>query len=182
SKIARHGVKALLNATGGPPKFAETAWAPRKVEDVAINAPFEFGPGPDISSQLPEQVRNAITHMQIFQSTGTPKSFVTMISRIEYKPGIKTSIDGAVQGAMRNMGAAIGDPDPKYSAAPTFISGLEGRKVSYHGQKSGQSVHVESVFANQGQKLWQIQVLYQHAESAPDVARIIQSVKIGPVP
>jgi hypothetical protein len=179
-KIGGHGVRALMNFAGGPPKFADAAWAPRTIQDVTLTAPFDFGPGPDISAQLPKQVRDAIGYMQIYQSRGTPKTFVAMISRIEYRPGIQTSLDGAVAGAMQNMGTAIGDSNPKYSATATSISGLEGRKVSYHRQKSGQTVHVESIFAIKGQKLWQIQLLYQHPESAGDVSRIIQSVRIMP--
>src|ERR1041385_359603 len=85
NKIGRHGVRAIMNFAGGPPKFAAADWAPRNVQDVTLTAPFDFGPGPDISAQLPKQVRDAINSMQIFQSRGTPKSFVVMVSRIEYK-------------------------------------------------------------------------------------------------
>jgi hypothetical protein len=169
NKLGRHG-----------PRFAETAWLSRTVQDVTLTTPFEFGPAADISEKLPQPVRRAIKQMNIYQGKGTPDAFVTLISRIEYQPGIQTSIDGAVEGAMKNMGAAIGDPNPKYTSGRAMISGLEGRKVSYNGQKAGQKVHVESIFASRGQKLWQIQVLFEHAESTPDVSRILQSVKINP--
>ena len=179
-KVGRAGVRTLMNLRSAPPRFPEAAWAPRTLQDVTVTAPFDFGPGPDISDKLPQQIRGAISYMQIYQNTGAPKTFVVMVSRIEYKPGIQTSLDGAVAGAMKNMGAAIGDTDPKYSITSTSVSGLEGRRVSYKREKSGPTVNVDSVFARQGQKLWQIQVLYQYAESAGDVSRIIKSVKITP--
>ena len=180
TKIGRHGMRSLINFTGGPPKFSAAAWAPRTIQDVTVEAPFEFGPGPDISAQLPPQVRDAISYMQIYQGSGTPKTFVAMLSRIGYKPGTPTSLDGAVAGAMKYMGAAIGDPKPKYAAAAVTVSGLQGRKVSYHRQASGQTVNIDSVFAMKEQKLWQLQVIYQHPESAGAVNRMIQSLKITP--
>ena len=192
--VGRQGAKAIFNrdsTSSAPAHFTEASWARRTIQDIALDAPFDFGAGPDITARIPQTLRDAIDYFEIYQSRGG-SSFAVFISRIAYKPQVELSLDGSVRGAMTQIAAEAGDSNPQYSSSTTTISGLEARTASYQGTVSGRTMHSEAAFVRHGQKLWQVQVIYlsdrtgkvvipaQFDSSAGDASRILRSIAITP--
>lgn len=163
-----------------PPSFSANAWATRNFGDISIDAPFAFGPGQNLSDQLPKQVRDAVDYQEFFDSGDSTPGFRVAVSRFAYKPGIPVSLDGAVNGSVTSAAAAAGDHAPKFNTTTVKVNGLDGRRATYHGTASGQSVHMDSLFAQHGQKIWQVQIIYFSAASAKDSQRVLDSVRIAP--
>src|SRR5262245_33664056 len=177
------GAKALLSRFAGPsaaPHFTQNAWARRQMQELSLEAPFDFGPGPDVTAKIPPQVRQAIEYLETYQSRGPTNTFVVMISRLAYQAEIETDLDGAVHGAMTQSAAALGDRNPQYPSSSNSISGLEARRASYNGQVSGGTMHVGGALAGRGPKCWQVQVIYTHVRSGPDATRLLNSSAINP--
>ncbi len=184
--VAQKGVQALFGRSGNAPPvqtFSPSTWSTRTMTDITLDAPFQFGPGPDVTKSLPPQVRQSLDYYEIFDSGDGTNPRAT-ISRIAYKAGVAVSVDGAVDGAMNGamkpIAAAGGDANPHSTANKTTIDGLSARRASYSGRAGGGAVHLESVFVQNGQKLWQVQVIYTGDSSGPDAARILDSIHIRP--
>ncbi|MBI1178306.1 hypothetical protein GC207_12795 [bacterium] len=180
--IGHQGTKALFSgdsATSATAGFTEASWGRRTIQDIALDAPFDFAAGPDVSARIPVPLRDSIEYFQTFQGHGSD-GFTVGVSRIAYKPQVEVTLDGSVHGAVTQVAAAVGDSDPQYTASKTTISGLEARSVSYQTPVSGRTMHINAAFVHQGQKLWQVQVLYWTDSTAADASRILRSIEVTP--
>lgn len=180
--VGRQGAKAIFNrgSQDTAPHFAGTAWTHHTIQDISLDAPFDFEAGLDVTAKLPQQARDAIDYFETYLNRNAPSSFAVMVSRIAYKPHIKASLDGAMKGGMSQAVAAAGDSNPQYSSRTTSISGIEARTASYQRKVSGRTMHIDAVFACRGQKLWQVQIIYLNDASAADASRILRSITIRP--
>jgi hypothetical protein len=166
--------------TGGdkPPKFAEQKWAERTLDDMTFEAPCEFGPGPNVAGELPQEVRNLVTSMRTYQGLGLPDNFLVMASHVIYKPQVEASLEGAMHGTVTEAAARLGDHKPKYDSSPIVVSGMEGRRSLYKRDVQGQTMHLDTLTVCKENQLWQVQVIYLHGESTKLADRVINSVKI----
>lgn len=177
-------VKSLFGRSNDTPMVQShpaATWETRTLVDISIDAPFEFGPGPDISAELNQDVRDMLEYLHIYDSGDSTNPRVT-VSRIAYKPAAQISLDGAVNGAMtgaaKPLAALAGVADPKYTAEITTIDGLPARRASYIGQVKDVTFHVDAAFAQSGQKLWQVQVISTGEAAAADARRFLDSIHI----
>ena len=181
--LATAGMAALLAISiAGCGK--SKSWATRDLTDLTVETPYVVGPGPDVKASLPQQVRDSMEYFETLD-TGDGTNPRVMVSRMAGKPGIAMSLDGATNGAMNggisSLGKATGETvNPKFTTSSLKIDGLEARKASYTGQAKGKSVHLDGVFVQKGQKVWQVQVITLGDSSAADIARIVDSVHIKP--
>jgi hypothetical protein len=175
--------KWRASGIGAASKPATGTWARRTVHDLSMEAPFELERGPDVSAKLPPQLVAAMDYFDLYQGAGGLGRFNAAISRLAYKPGIPTSLDGAVTGAMTQAAAAGGDRDPKFTSNRTNVNGLDARRASYRKAISGgELMHIDAVFATSGRRIWQVQVIYLDESRAADAARILDSIIITPPP
>jgi hypothetical protein len=183
--VGREGVKALMNKSNDAPavrSYPASTWTTRTLGDLSLDAPFQFGPGPDMTNKLPKQIRDALAYYEVFDSGDSTNPRAT-VSRIAYTPETQVSLDGAMNGAMnggmRPVAAAAGDTNPQFSSTVTTIDGLPARRATYTGRARGTSVHLDAAFVQSGQKIWQVQVIYTGDSSASDSKRILDSIHIN---
>jgi len=161
----------------------QKSWATRDVTDITVDTPYNLGPGPDVSGSLPPQVRNALEYFEVVDTGEATNPRIT-VSRIAYKPGLQVSLEGAMNGAMNGalvpLTKAGGEANPKFTSSSLVIDGLQARKSTYTGSVKGRSIHLDGVFVQNGQKIWQVQVTTDGDSSATDIARIVDSVHIKP--
>lgn len=182
--VGAAAVKALFGSSNDAPTVqppSDTGWETRTLVDISIDAPFEFGPGPEISTELNQGVRDLIEYLNVYDSGDGTNPRVT-VSRIAYKPTAEVSLDGAMNGAMagaaKPLAALAGVADPKYTSEIITIDGLPARRAKYTGKVKDTAFHVDAVFAQSGQKLWQVQVISTGDEAAADARRYLDSVHI----
>lgn len=173
----REGVKALFGRSSKVKPAAASAWGKRDLGGLSLQAPFNFGKGPDVYSSLPQEVRGMIESMTVFDS-GSDTMPRTSVSSVKYKPQVQVSLDGAVAGAMREGAGAFGDANPQYKSNSTVVSGLPARRVSYSGKARGTPMHIEAVFVQDGQRIWQVQALFSSDVFTADATRLVGSVGV----
>jgi len=153
--VGREGTKALLRGSDDAPpvcSYSAATWSTRNLGDISLDAPFSFGPGPDVTSKLPTQVRDALAYYEVLDSGESTNPRAT-VSRIAYKPDVQLGLDGAMNGAMngamRAMAAASGESNPQFSSTVTSIDGLPARRASYIGRVRGTSISSRRRFCSE---------------------------------
>jgi len=177
--LGYQGVRALLGAVGRP-TFAPSDWQERHFGSIAFEAPIALNSDPRVMASLPRELRAAITRFDVYSGETTDKSFGVAVSHVQYRSGIKASVDGAVEESVRRGAADAGAAKPDYTSTPTKVSGLEARSVSCAVQTSRYTIHMRALYVVQGAQMWQLQVMYRNEESAPDADRVLDSVQITP--
>jgi hypothetical protein len=117
--------------------------------------------------------------------TGSGTNPRVAITRMKAKPGVPVSLDGATNGAMKGAIGSLnkapgGGANVQFTTTPLTIDGLPARKATYTGQAEGNTAHIDGVFIQNGQKVWQVQVITVGDTSAADITRITDSVHIKP--
>lgn len=168
------------SSSASPAPKAANGWARRTIKEVSVEAPFDFGAGPDVTGQIPPAAKAVIESMDTYQGSTRNQQFNVLVSRFSFKSGVPLNLDGAIKGAMTKGALAMGDSNPQFTTANTNLSGMEGRRASYHKMISGESVHMEGVVAGAGQRFWQVQVIYVGETRAADAARVLDSIVITP--
>lgn len=184
-KVAgREGAKSMLQRPGiGQPVRGNSpaAWSSRSFGDISLDAPFQFRPAPGVRAKLPSQVRDAIDSYTAFESGDSTNPRVA-VSRVLYRSGVQVDLDGAMNGAMngaiRPIATAAGDSDPRFTFYVTTVDGLPARRASYVGVVQGTSVHIDALFAQSGNTVWQVHLVATGESSVPDSKRVLDSVRI----
>jgi hypothetical protein len=175
---------ALIVTLTFPACIKSKSWATRDVTDLTVDLPFALGPGPDVKTTLPPEVYAKMEYFEAFD-TGTGTNPRVAITRMKAKPGVPVSLDGATNGAMNGAIGAFnkapgGGTNVQFTTTPLTIDGLQARKATYTGQAEGTSAHVDGVFIQNGQKVWQVQIITTGDSSAADITRIVDSIHIKP--
>jgi hypothetical protein len=157
--------------------FPADAWGPRSVGRVTLDAPFAFKHGPRVA--LPPAVAQVVERMDVMANINTNADTETIVSTILYRPEVQGSLDGAVEGAMQD-GANTGKTASQrrkvsYDVQKYTLDGLAARRARYAGDK----LHIEGIFAQDGQTLIFVTVIYRTPEHRKEAKRILDSVKIA---
>ena len=155
-------------------------WTTQRVEDLTIEAPFTFQPVPDILEKLPPDLRAAVATWVNHEGVLAPDRLRAQVSHVTYHEGVALDLDGAVEGAISNAAAALGDRDPKHTATPVQISGLEARRVGYTSPRRRNRIYTDTLFIHRGQELWQVQTFVNAEALRPAAARILDSARLAP--
>jgi len=182
--FGRQVVKVLRHrADGVPPvhSFAAGDWATRELGDIALDAPYQFRPMADVSAKLPPRIRDAMVRFEVFDS-GDGTNPQVSVSRMAYTLETLVSLDGAMNGAMsgamKPVAESLGESNPQFSSTKTTLDGLPARRASYSGRKGKTVVHVDAIFVQSGQKLWQVQAISHGEGTAADAKRMLDSLHI----
>jgi len=171
-------IKQAAKQNQAAKKIVESDWGKRTVDKVTLEAPCEFGPGPNVAGELPQEVRAMIQSMMTYQGLGTPESFQVLLSQATYVPEVEANLEGAVHGAVTETASRLGDPKPVYDSEPIVVSGVEGRRSHYKRTIDGQLIHFETVTVCKENRLWQVQVIRLDSEPEALADRVFNSVEI----
>src|SRR4051812_7051394 len=158
-----------------PDVEAANAWKKQTIGELTLESPQPFVQAPDVTKQLPEQVRNAFAEYDIQQAMDGP-DFAIATARMVLKGGKKPNLDGAANGGMKQAIASLGDKEPKFELTSTKINELDARRGSYHKKLGDDSWHIESLVIVRDDTIWQIQVIVRGDTRVVDATRAITSV------
>jgi hypothetical protein len=161
-----------------PDAEAADTWKKQTVREITLETPKPFAKGPDVTKELPEQVRNAFAEYDIQQATDGA-DFAIAIVRMVLKDGKQPNLDGAANGGMKQAIISLGDKDPKFELTSTKINGLEARRGSYHKKIGDDSWHIESLVIVRNDTIWQIQVIVRGDTRVLDATRPITSLTMA---
>lgn len=164
---------------GGRSAAGET-WPRYVIEALSLEAPFAFGSGPDVSSRLPEEVRQMIVSWKTREGIDPATGLRVQVSHIVYRDTVNVDLDGALGGAMTEAAAALGDHEPDYTASATEISGLPARRATY--RRTRPALQIDALFLQRGPHLWQVQALSNSKAARPLGERILDSVQLATSP
>jgi hypothetical protein len=132
---------------------------------------------PKIEVDLPANIKQFVQSMTTYKYDS--KSLSLYISRAEYKEGIPTDLNGAVQGATRNLKASDDITDFSYDVKPSERTYLEGRVVNGTLKMKGKDAEFVGEFYKDGSKLLQILCIHlKHDENRQARDRIMKSLNV----
>jgi hypothetical protein len=137
-----------------------------------LRATFLEGEGPQNMTQLVQDARS-YTYNQ-----GGALSI--LVNTVEYRPGINTSLQGAVKGAVYTLGQQPGVQELTHTVEDIQIQELESKKVSGSYRIQERRFAFVNVLMADSSHLWQITVIHpQDDENGAAIAeRIIESVAL----
>lgn len=149
-------------------------WTPWHVVGLEISLP---------GVSQPEQVQQPMDHraqpgIEQFEGYNIRSgSLVAAVSRITVKPGVRPSLDGAVQGSLREMSASVGVANFRSSSERTTLSGHPAARTIVQFTMNDQNVRVAVLMFLVDRTLWQVQTMVPDTpEAAGTLDRIIGSV------
>jgi len=168
-----------LAQIGGAGTFAETDWKARTVEEVTLQAPFDFGPAVDLRDKLPDGIKGLVVQMALYNGAGNSDRLTLAISRTVYRADVTVNLDGAVTGALKSAMAALGEANPQYTTRELKVGDLPARAARSRTQRDGKTMNYEILVVGTGARMWQVQVFYDDAANAPAAARVLDSLRIN---
>lgn len=150
-------------------------WKFQSYLGVQLEAPFELS---KTELELPVGVKPFVKKLDTYKYD--TKALGLFISRAEYKEGIPTDIDGAVQGGIQNMQAGEGVSDFSYEVKPISKNYWEGRRVTGTMKFKGKDAEfVFEIYKNNSKLLQIISSNLVYPENREARERIMKSVRIS---
>lgn len=154
--------------------FESLDWRHRNYIGVEFEAPFELS---EVDLELPVHIKPFVQTLATYKYDS--KSLSLFISRAEYKEGISTDLNGAVQGATQNMKANDDITDFSFEVKPFSRNFLEGRLVNGTFKVKEKDAEFVAEFYKNGSKLMQILcVNLKYDENREARERIMKSLNV----
>ena len=166
--------------SASPGRSAGLPWTAQTVAGLTLEASFPFTPAADPLGTLPEAVREMIAGTEVFEGKDGRLDLKVTILRVEYRPGVPLSLEGAALEAVNNAAAGAGDLHPSYNITPTQISGCDARRTEYHRRIGGQEVYLTGIIVLRDRELWEVQVFSTSDDAQRSVDRLLASLTLAP--
>jgi len=129
---------------------------------------------------LPSEARNLITRFTM--STYERDGISLAVSHAIYKPGVPTTLKGAIDGAIANIAKTRGVSKVADSRRPWQVEGREGAIVDLKLEGKEEEMEGRALFLMQPSELWQVILLYQPNQTAGEqlASTLIDSARFDP--
>ena len=154
-------------------------WTPQPVDDSALSLALPDGLQPQVVD-LPSDARNLITRFTM--STYERDGISLAVSHAIYKPGVPTTLKGAIDGAIANIAKTRGVSKVADSRRPWQVEGREGAIVDLKLEGKEEEMEGRALFLMQPSELWQVILLYQPNQTAGEqlASTLIDSARFDP--
>ncbi|MBI1939568.1 MAG: hypothetical protein HYS25_15775 [Ignavibacteriales bacterium] len=155
--------------------FEASDWKFQSYLGVQFESPFELS---KTELELPVGVKPFVKKFDTYKYD--TKALGLFISRAEYKEGIPSDIDGAVQGGIQNMQAGEGVSDFSYEVRPISKNYWEGRRATGTMKFKGKDAEFAfEVYKNNSKLLQIISTNLIYPENSAVIERIMKSMQIS---
>lgn len=115
---------------------------------------------------VPDQVRQMVKSMDIFVAPPSSGLGEIRLVRIQYKPQVDVSIDGATDESIRRVSVLDGVKNFQSKVQPLSVSGREARRVTIEADRRGGKLGGEFlvVLDKTSNVLWQMQLIFGKKE------------------
>ena len=146
---------------------------------LSIDAPFTFKES-DLSSQLTPSVKKLVKRMESFVYDRSKESY--SINAVEYQPEVNFNMDGAVEGAIREMTLKSGGKVENRTDKKTEIDGNTATitDITLTNRDKDEMV-IKMAIINKDSRMFQLMGLYKagNETAKENISRIIESIKIN---
>ena len=165
-------------------KYASGEWVMQDCGSLGlqIESPLELEVDQTIEEELGNETIHAISSIESFVGETPGNNLTIMANSIRYQPGIKSSLEGAVAGSLKEIQAQQGISNLKYDVSRTTHFDIQGRQITGKWKQGKDFFGFQQVIYVKKNVAWQVLIIYDlkdpHGE--PIAERIIRSVKITP--
>ena len=155
-------------------------WTTRTIKELTLESPWEIQLSNKPGSPAGNPDKTEYTEQ--YDSTASSKNFHVGITRIGFKPGIHTDLDAAVESVVsgiKRSATSAGDANPKVDVKSSKVGDLEARTLTYVGNTSPNRLRVDGLYIQDGQKMWNVMIVYQSDFQAADATRILKSIRVN---
>jgi hypothetical protein len=161
-----------------PPSAGEAfQWRECQVAGVILEAPGDFRQMKVDFGSTTEAIEKADGHE--FAS----RALEIQVIRILYKEGIALSLESSVQGSVDGFARNADVRNLTHKETDCTVSGKPAMRVSIAGDRARGAIRLEGETILDGQKLYQVQVLYEarYLGGPQDARKILDSIRITPL-
>ncbi len=168
---------AAIAAPGGGK--AEGRWFITSLDEVTLEAPFQFSARKDARDQVPASTRDQFTGYDIWQGTGRPAlPLEVTLSRLSYKDNATVNIEALAASQIKTLAAKTGDDENTITATPGKRDGLDTIRVHYDGLPRGKKLGTDILLTRDGQRVWVLQAGWNDGVPPGMADRVMDSVHI----
>jgi hypothetical protein len=151
-------------------------WTLTRIDDSALSLSLP-GPLTPRPIALPADAQASMSRFNV--STWEGDGIHVAVSHVVSKPGVPTSLNGAIEGALNNLRKMSGGASVEETRRPWQLDGRAGVIVDLRIRAPNDETVGHSLFLTEGPELWQALILYRPEQTAGErvTARIIESAR-----
>ncbi len=151
-------------------------WALTRIDDSALSLSLP-GPLTPRPLALPADAEASTSRFNV--ATWEGDGMHIAVSHVVSKPGVPTSLDGAIEGGLTNLRKMSGGAKLEETRRPWSVDGRKGVIVDLHIHGPTSETVGHSLFLTDGPELWQALILYGPEQTAGErvTARLIESAR-----
>ncbi len=160
--------------TSKPSTGTSTPWKQQTLVELSFASPFELKPKSVPTSSAGGAIRSVEFHQH------TTKTSSAGVMRMLYQEGVQVSLQGAVDGAIRNATNYPGVQNLQHIVQPSLVAGRSAARVSASFDQPRGKGRMESLVIVDGTTAWMVQMVFD--ESLPDAQaqaeRLLSSLEV----
>ena len=151
-------------------------WRLTRIDDSALSLSLP-GPLTPRPIALPAEAQASMARFNV--STWEGDGIHIAVSHVVSKPGVATSLNGAVEGALNNLRKMSGGASVEETRRPWQLDGRAGVIVDLRILAPNDETVGHSLFLTEGPELWQALILYKPEQTAGEsvTAQLIESAR-----
>jgi hypothetical protein len=151
-------------------------WKLTRIDDSALSLALP-GPLTPRAVALPADAEASTARFSV--GTWEGDGMHIAVSHVVSKPGVPTSLDGAIEGGLGNLRKMSGGASVEETRRPLAIDGRKGVIVDLRIRAPNDDTIGHSLFLTDGPELWQVLVLFKPEQTAGErlTAKLIESAR-----
>jgi len=149
---------------------------------LQLSSPLKLKSDNSIEKQLNGQQVNSIDNIESYMAETLNHRLYIMANSFRYSSGVVASLEGSVQGSLREMKAQPGVTGFKFDVTPTKFNDIQGALIKGKWKKDGNYLGFQQVIYVDKNVLWQVMVGYDLTDPFGEkiAEKVIQSINITP--
>jgi hypothetical protein len=164
-------------------KYTKSEWSVQTCGDLGLrlNSPVGLKQDELVENNLPRELKNILVSIESYVYEERNKKLYIMANSFQYRPDVTASLNGAVEGSIRETRGRAGVSGFTYEITNISYYDLPGRLITGRWKEGKIVVGFQQAIYTQGSFMWQIMVGFDYQDPfGQEIAtRIISSIMIN---
>lgn len=164
-------------------KYTKSEWSVQICGELGLrlSSPVGLKPNEFLETQLPQELKRVLLNIESYVYEKRNKELYIMANSFHYRPDVVASLNGAVEGSIREARGRAGVSGFTYEITNISYYDLPGRLVTGRWKEGKMVIGFQQAIYTQGSFMWQIMVGFDYQDPfGQEIAtRIINSVMIN---
>ncbi|MFU8844529.1 MAG: hypothetical protein ACNA7V_12065 [Bacteroidales bacterium] len=163
-------------------KYSASEWTVQTCGTLGLrlSSPVALQASHNLENEITPEARRLLVKIESWVHETRNRKLRVMANSFQYNPGISISLNGAVEGSIREIRSRKGVSGFTYDIASISYNGIPGRLITGRWKEDKMVVGFQEAIFAQGSFMWQVHAGYDYQDpQGEDIAsRIIGSIMI----